>query len=90
MVSTAAAYICNTTTRTLTRYTGYTIGNAPTTGTASLVTDKVTGCSVTSTTGQVQTKGLVTLSLSVTNPPPPATGGETVTLMHQAQLDNSQ
>lgn len=90
VVSTAAAYICNTTTQTLTRYTGYTIGNAPTTGTASLITDKVTGCSVTTTTGQVQTKGLVTLSLTVSNPPPPATGGETVTLMHQAQLDNSQ
>jgi MSHA biogenesis protein MshO len=90
VVSTAAAYICNTTTQTLTRYSGYTIGAAPTTGTAALVTDKVTACSVTSTTGQVQATGLVTLRISVTNPPPPAIGGETVTLMHQAQLDNSQ
>lgn len=84
VVSTAAAYVCNTTTQTLTRYSGYTIGALPTTGTAALVTDKVTACSVTSTTAQVQAKGIVTLALTLTN------GGEAVTLMHQAQLDNSQ
>ena len=84
VVSTAVAYICDTTAQTLTRYSGYTIGNAPTTGTAALVTDKVTACSVTSTTGQVQASGIVTLGLTLTN------ASETVTLMHQAQLDNSQ
>jgi MSHA biogenesis protein MshO len=84
VVSTAVAYICDTTTQTLTRYSGYTIGAAPTTGTAALVTDKVTACSVTSTTGQVQATGLVTLGITLTN------ATETVTLMHQAQLDNSQ
>ena len=84
VVSTAAAYICNTTTQTLTRYSGYAIGAAPTTGTAALVTNNVTACSVTSTTGQVQATGLVTLGITLTN------ASETVTLMHQAQLDNSQ
>ena len=84
VVNTAAAYVCNTTTQTLTRYSGYTIGAAPTSGTAALVTDKVTACGVTSTTGQVQATGLVTLGITLTNV------GETVSLMHQAQLDNSQ
>jgi MSHA biogenesis protein MshO len=84
VVKTAAAYVCNTTTQTLTRYSGYAIGAAPTTGTAALVTDKVAACSVTSTTGQVQATGLVTLGITLTN------AGETVALMHQAQLDNSQ
>lgn len=89
VVATAVAYVCDKTAQTLKRYSGYTIGNAPG-GTVALVTDKVTACTVTSSTGQVQSTGLVTLSITLTNPPPPATGGETVTLMHQAQLDNSQ
>jgi MSHA biogenesis protein MshO len=84
VVSTAVAYICNTATQTLTRYSGYAIGASPVTGTAALVTDKVTACSVTSLTGQVQATGLVTLSLTL------GIGNEAVQLMHQAQLDNSQ
>jgi len=89
VVSTAVAYVCDTTAHTLKRYSGYTIGNAPA-GTVALVTDKVTACSVASSTGQVQSTGLVSLSITLTNPPPPVIGGEAVTLMHQAQLDNSQ
>jgi|1185.fasta_scaffold07729_3 MSHA biogenesis protein MshO len=84
VVSTAVAYVCSTAGQTLTRYSGYAIGALPTTGTAALVTDKVTACSVTSTTGQVQATGLVTLRVTL------ATASESVTLMHQAQLDNSQ
>jgi MSHA biogenesis protein MshO len=84
VVKTPVAYICSTAAGTLMRYDGYAIGALPTTVTGALVTDKVSACSVSSTTGDVQTKGLVTLTLSLTN------AGETVTLMHQAQLDNSQ
>jgi MSHA biogenesis protein MshO len=84
VVSTAVAYVCNTTTRTLTRYSGYAIGASPLTGTAALVTDNVTACSVTSLTGQIQATGLVTLNITL------GIGNEAVRLMHQAQLDNSQ
>jgi MSHA biogenesis protein MshO len=84
VVKTPVAYICSIAGSTVTRYDGYAIGALPTTVTGALVTDKVSACSVTSTTGQVQTMGIVTLSLGLTN------AGETVTLMHQAQLDNSQ
>jgi MSHA biogenesis protein MshO len=83
VVKTAVTYVCSTAAGTLMRYDGYAIGNPPPV-TGALVTDKVNGCSVTSLTGDVQTKGLVTLTLSLAN------AGEVVTLMHQAQLDNSQ
>lgn len=84
VVSTAVAYICDTTAQTLQRFSGYTIGAAPATGTVALVTNNVTACSLTSTTGQVQATGLLTLSITLTS------AGESVSLMHQAQLDNSQ
>jgi MSHA biogenesis protein MshO len=84
VVKTAVAYICSIAAGTLTLYDGYVIGALPTTVAGALVTDKVSACSVTSNTGQVQATGLVTLSLALVN------AGETVTLMHQAQVDNSQ
>jgi MSHA biogenesis protein MshO len=85
VVKTAVAYVCNMAAGTLTRYDGYAIGSAP--SGAALVTNKVAtvnGCSVTSTTGNVQAKGLITLKLALAN------AGETVSLMEQVQLDNSQ
>lgn len=84
VVTTPVAYVCSVAGQTLTRYAGYAIGALPTSVAGSLVTDKVSACWVKSDTNQVQSKGLVTVSLSLTN------AGETVTLMHQAQLDNSQ
>jgi MSHA biogenesis protein MshO len=88
-------YVCNTTAKTLTRHAGYTLQAAqPTDVSASplitalsiaLVAKDVSGCSVTSTAANVQNSGIVILSLSLTD-----AAGETVTLMHQAQLDNSQ
>jgi MSHA biogenesis protein MshO len=84
VVKTPVAYICSTAGGTLKRYDGYALGALPTSVAGALVTDKVSGCTVSSTTGDVQAKGLVTLTLSLSN------AGETVALMHQAQLDNSQ
>ncbi len=90
VVQKALAYICTPSPSggSLNRYADYTIGALPTTVTPALVTGNVTGCSVNSVTSQVQSKGLVTLSitLSTTN----ITGSESVTLMHQAELDNSE
>lgn len=86
-------YLCDPTTGTLTRYAGYTVSAVqPTTAaaltglgaTAARVADHVNACGVTTTDAQVQSRGLVTLDLSL------ADQGETVRLIHQVQLDNSQ
>lgn len=88
----AVTYVCDTTTGTLTRYTGYGIqaaqpnqpGAAPLLpAAAQRVTENVSVCSVTGT-GVIQGAGLVTLDLSVT------LSNETVRLVHQVQLDNSE
>jgi MSHA biogenesis protein MshO len=88
----AITYVCDTTTRTLTRYTGYGIqaaqpnqpGVAPLLAAAARrVTENVSACNATST-NVIQGVGLVTLDLSVT------LSNETVRLVHQVQLDNSE
>jgi MSHA biogenesis protein MshO len=88
----AITYICDTTTGTLTRYPGNGIqaaqpnqpGVAPLLpAAAQRVAENVSACAVTST-GVIQGVGLVTLDLSVT------LGNETVRLVHQVQLDNSE
>ncbi len=96
VVDTSAApvtYVCDTNAGTLTRYAGYGIqsvqpsdptaaplSTAPTSG---RVAGDVSSCSATSTLG-VQGSGLMTLDLSVTK------SGETIRLVQQVQLDNSQ
>lgn len=82
-------------TGTLMRYSGYTVvptDPQPTTAAeltgkgalAVLITNSVSFCRAWSSTGNIQTKGLVSLSLSLER------ATETVGLMHQVQLDNSQ
>ncbi len=82
-------YLCDTSAKTLYRYAGYGFqATQPTTAAAlpagALVTDLVSACSVTSTNGDVQSTGLLTLSVALTN------SGETVSLMSELQLDNSR
>ncbi|MBI2313140.1 MAG: prepilin-type N-terminal cleavage/methylation domain-containing protein [Betaproteobacteria bacterium] len=94
VASLPVTYFCNATAGTLTRYAGYGLSaaqpvdpSAPPLSTApssGRVADNVSACSVTTTTAQVQQRGLATLDLSL------ASGGETVRLIHQVQLDNSQ
>jgi MSHA biogenesis protein MshO len=85
------SYLCDTAARTLTRYSGYAFQPAqPTTpGTigvpGAVVVNNVTGCSLgTTTAASVQSTGIVIVSITLTS------GGESVTLMHQAELDNNQ
>jgi len=83
-------YICDKNAGTLTRYWGYTFQaaqptSAPANGTSALMASGVAACSITSQTSDVQNTGIVTLTVSLTN-----AVGERVSLMHQAQLDNSQ
>ena len=91
IIQTPVTYICNIAAGTLTRYYSYAIsGTAPTPtsppagATSALVTDRVSACTVTTLTPDVQAQGYVKLSLSLTN------AGETVQLNHETELDNSQ
>lgn len=94
VIQTPVTYLCDTTAGTLTRYADYTIQSAqPTTAvvldglanvTKAVVANYVNTCSATTTAGQVQLRGLVTLDLGL------ADQGETIRLIHQVQLDNSR
>lgn len=93
VVTTASSYLCDTTAGTLTRYYNYAIpATQPTTVTAftalnassALATNRVTACSLTTTTADVRNRALATLSLTL------AEEGEEVRLVLQAQLDNTR
>ena len=93
VIQTPVTYICDLSVgaKKLTRYYNYTMSatapipsTPPAGATAALVTDKVSDCSVATLTADVQAKGYVKLSLTLTN------AGETVQLNHETQLDNSQ
>lgn len=92
-------YICNFAAGTLTRYAGYKMGGGeystaaqPTdpgaaplsAATGRQVVRNVSACSAASTEATVQVSAVVTLSLALTDT------GETVQLLKQVQLDNSQ
>jgi MSHA biogenesis protein MshO len=95
IVTTPVTYLCDTTagTGTLVRYSGYEIQGTQVTTAAGLnalpgvssarVADRVTGCTATTLTTDVQDRGLVTLRLTLSEQ------GEQITLTHQVQLDNS-
>lgn len=85
------SYLCDASAGTLRRYAGYTIVDPQPTSAASLsgaassglVAENVTECKIKTSTQNILELGLVTFELSV------ASGGETVRLRHQVQLDNS-
>jgi len=88
------AYICDTTAGTLTRYAGHALlpnqasvdtdGELLGAGAASaLVTDHVTGCTMTYNPGSPQRGGLVILGLTLSD------GGEQISLLHQVHVVNA-
>jgi len=87
------SYICDPTVgvQTLRRYWSYAFTAAQPTSApggspqSALMASGVTACSISSQTGDVQNTGVVTLTVKLADG-----AGETVTLMHQALLDNSQ
>lgn len=98
IVETPVSYLCtanatNPAAGTLTRYYNYPLYNPtqPTTPAAfvalnassALVTDRVSACSLTTTTGDVRTRALATFTLTL------ADQGEEVRLVHQVMVDNS-
>lgn len=93
VVTTALSYLCDTTAGTLTRYYNYAItATQPTTSAAfaalnassAPVADRITACSVTTTTSDVRNRALATLTLTL------AEEGEQVRLVQQAQMDNTR
>jgi MSHA biogenesis protein MshO len=79
-------YVCDPSAQTLTRHAGYNFSGGPS-GSGNLVASGVTDCGVAamSSTTQVQDTGIVVMRLGLTG-----ASGEVVTLMHQAQIDNTQ
>lgn len=93
VVTTALSYLCDTAAGTLTRYYGYAItATQPTTAadftalnaSSAPVADRITACSVTTTTDDVRNRALATLTLTL------AEEGEQVRLVQQAQMDNTR
>lgn len=94
IVEKPVTYLCDKNAGTLTRYADYPIqSNQPTTAstlnglsgvTSSLMSDNVSACTISTTSSDVRNRSLVTLSLTLTR------DGESIRLIHQAQLDNSR
>ncbi|MEK7815820.1 MAG: hypothetical protein AAB294_03265, partial [Pseudomonadota bacterium] len=97
VIETPVSYLCaanaaDPAAGTLTRYYNYPItASQPTTAAAfaavnassARVTDRVSACSLTTTTGDVRTRALATFTLTL------ADQGEEVRLVHQVMVDNS-
>ncbi|MFL6649305.1 MAG: type II secretion system protein, partial [Sulfurifustaceae bacterium] len=91
------SYVCNTATRTLTRYQGYPLTAAqtsidtdaelaaltPASGVAKVTTD-IAACVLLYDPGTSERAGLVTIGITVRD----ASTGEDVRLLHQVHVDN--
>jgi MSHA biogenesis protein MshO len=83
------SYVCDQTAKTLTRYWKYTFAASQPTGQPAgsqkaLLANGVNACSIASPS-LIPNTGIVVISLTLQDG-----AGETVTLMHQSQIDNSQ
>ena len=92
LVSGPISYLCDTSTGTLKRYTGYAItstqpinasGLTAAGATASLVAVNLAGCQFTYASGTAQRNALATLTLQLTR------SGESIQLLQEAQIVNS-
>lgn len=93
IVTQPLSYLCDTAGGTLTRYYNYPItATQPTTAagfialnaSSALAANRVTACSVTTTTSDVRNRAIVTLSLTL------GESGEEIRLIHQVQTDNTR
>jgi len=93
LVDGPATYLCDSAAGTLTRYSGYAIASNQADrnsdaellaagADATLIANRVSGCSMTYAPGTSQRAGLVSIALAVTDT------GETVSLLHQVHVDN--
>ena len=93
LVDGPVSYLCDVAARTLTRYSGYTIASshaardsaAELTGAgaaSTIIATDLTSCSFAYAPGTSQRAGLLTVAMAVSE------AGETVSLLHQAHVDN--
>jgi MSHA biogenesis protein MshO len=94
LVSGPVTYLCDTTARTIRRYSGYTVGALQTDrdsnaelnsagATSSLVANNVSACQFDYQSGTAQRAGLVTLRVTINK------DGESVWLVHQVHVENA-
>jgi MSHA biogenesis protein MshO len=91
VVSGPTSYLCDTSSQTITRYSGYTINSVQpinpsasplNTSASSLLTQHVTGCSFVYQEGSSTRNGVITISLTITF------NGEQVKLLQQVSVSN--
>ncbi len=84
IVDTPVSFICAGS--NITRYSDYKLQlvTIPTAGTANLLVDNLTSCSISYDPGSASRAALVTISITITDPD----SGESVSLLQQAHVDN--
>lgn len=93
LVDSPVSYLCDTTARTLTRFSGYAINSshaardsaaelAGAGATSTLIATDLASCSFAYAPGTSQRAGLLTAAIAVSE------AGETVSLLHQVHVDN--
>jgi MSHA biogenesis protein MshO len=94
IVSTPVAYVCDPTTKRLTRYWGYTINSAawtaasPPAGQSAVLANDVASCKFRYEAGINERNGLVTMRISLAKNDPAVTNNPTVTLYHEVHVSN--
>ena len=87
LVDGPVSYVCDTSSNSLTRYSGYSYtaaqSSVPTGGSSGRITSKVSSCNILYDEGSSQRGGLVSIDLTLSDPK-----GGTVRLMHQVHVDN--
>jgi MSHA biogenesis protein MshO len=86
VVDSPVSYICNTTTRQLQRHDNYGFNLAQSLtpgGTTATVVTQLFGCSMSYNAGSAQHGGLLSIQISIAD-----ASGESVTLLHQVQVEN--
>lgn len=87
LVDGPVSYVCDTSTNSLTRYSGYsysaTQSSVPTGGSVGRIASKISSCNILYQAGSPQRGGLISIDISLSDPK-----GGTVRLMHQVHVDN--
>lgn len=97
LVTGPVSYVCNGSTGTLTRYSGYTIDNSQPTsagdfdgGTSALVAENLSSCIFSYNPGTAERAGLVTLDITVSRSDPAFSSNvERVRLLYQVHVENA-
>jgi MSHA biogenesis protein MshO len=91
IVDTPVSFVCNISTGQINRYDAYPIAAThavPPAGTARLLANQVTACTFTYTAGTASRAGLLTISMTVTDPSATGGGNMQVTLLDQVHVLN--